>query len=359
MPLDPSAHRPDIRLRRPLRPEGEWIRTPHLGAHLEAGWGISGQLVAEGETIAAHTLHLGIEADGVPVELGEAFWRPSGATVHGTAHAGGLQVVRDAFVTDDRTVVCVLWVRNASSESIRLDLEAAWGFRDGQFGDSRCIQKVGPPLDDLRSTVPPGGRGKLVFASAIGNSPQHARSQAEYWCQLPNAYLTHRMQVEAWFFANAPRFACDDPWLELLWMHGTNLRREGVPELGPPGPDTVPGDAFADSDPDRPNHLANAWSKWIRDDLVGLKQIDGDLEVDPLGDAAGLAGWCLDAIPAGDRRVTIAWDDPKTAPDRYDDGCQGFSVHVDGRLEHRSDRPQRTRVAIESRPNPWSVPDIP
>jgi len=347
MPLDPKLHRPDARLRRPHLPGGEWLRAPGIRTLDTATWGIAGALEIAGEPIAPSGLEIDVLAQGRGVPVGDTLWRPSGSTVQGAGADGTLQLVRDAFV-DEQSVVCVLWFRNAGTESVAVDIVPRWGFRDEACAPGWWIARTAPPLDDLRTHVPAGGRGRIVFAAGIGESLESARAQARVWQESPHPHHARRQRVDAWFEENVPRFACDDPWLELLWLHGWNARREGDTASRLPDENDLPRDAFLEQDPDRPRRDAPDWTQWVEERLVGLRRTGERIEIAPDPDARGLGGWCLDGIALDEHRATVAWDDPDHPQDRYDDGCRGYTIHVDGRLRHQSARP--CPVAVEVNP---------
>ncbi|MFM7321820.1 MAG: hypothetical protein ACKO5K_09890 [Armatimonadota bacterium] len=346
MPLDPKTHRADDRLRRPHRPEGEWLRCTRACIPDQAQWGLPHALEIHGTTVADHALTIELLANRAPVPVGDTHWRPSGSTLHGSGADGGLQVVRDAFLDEDGALVLVLWFRNATHEAIEIEISPRWGFGEGELADGGWAVRMGPPLDDLRSHIPAGGRGRLVFTAGFGPDRRTALGNMHRWHEEPNPHHVHRLAVEDWFSRNAPRFACDDPWLELLWLAGWNRRREGTADPRPITSTDIPRDAFSDGDPDRPRRNAPAWDRWIESTLVGVRRREQGLRFEPLEDAGGLGGWCIDGLALGERRIAVAWDEP-SGDDRYDDGCQGFSVHVDGRLACTDERPRPVEIDLD------------
>lgn len=226
MLLEPRYFRLDDLLRRPYTPQ-----TP-FGASGDCLWATSPQ--GWGFRHGVHYLHktgddglapfiLALRADGVPIEPGDAVYRPSHVTLNGFDQESGLQVTEDKFITQDDVVVSVLSLRNPSDGSIALELDLKWGVPVGenQFrpGVPVFVHREGPPGDDLRQMLPAGSRQTLIFAVAFAPTPEEAVRRAARWARDENAVRLQGENYQAWFDQNVPRFDCSDPYMTKMWYH--------------------------------------------------------------------------------------------------------------------------------------------
>lgn len=224
--LDARHYRLDDLLRRPytpLTPFGSggncvWATSPQ-------GWGFREGVHWVHKTgqsgLAPFTLT--IWADGANVEPGDAVYRPSHTTLHARDDVTGLQVTEDKFITQDDVVVSVLSLRNASDDMAEVKVELGWGVAGGENrfrGNIPVyVHREGPPGDDLRQRLPPGGRERMVFAVAFAPTQAEAVRRASYWARNENAVREHSEAYQAWFDENVPRFDCSDPWATKMWYH--------------------------------------------------------------------------------------------------------------------------------------------
>ena len=227
MLLDPRHYRLDELLRRPYTPLTPFGSTGEcLWATSPQGWGFREGVHWVHKTgergLAPFTLD--ILADGEPVEVGDAIYRPSYVTLHGRHEATGLQVTEDKFITKDDVVVSVVSLRNPGEYTADVTIDFSWGVPAGEqefrSGIPVYVHRHAPPGDDLHLKLPPDGRRTLIFAVAFSTADAgDAARRARYWATDETAVLHHAEAYQEWFDRHVPRFDCSDPWLTKMWYH--------------------------------------------------------------------------------------------------------------------------------------------
>ncbi len=242
MRLDARRYRLDDILRRPYTPEtpfgasGDcvWATSPQ-------GWGFRGGVhwVHPNSADGLAPFGIAITANGVPVEAADGIYRPSHVTLHGRDNDSELQIIEDKFITQDDVVVSVFSLRNPTDGGIDVDFSVTWGLAPGvhEFCKNLPVHvaRTAPPGDDLRMTLPGGGRRMLVFAVAFAGDKNEARRRASAWASDPSGAVRHQAsEYQRWFDENTPLFDCSDPWLTKLWYHRWHVvkKNHSNPQVG-------------------------------------------------------------------------------------------------------------------------------
>ena len=216
----------DDLLRRPYTPETPFGSSgDNLWATSPQGWGFGGGVhflhPNSSSGLAPLTLH--IEADDRLVVPEDATYRPSHISLHARDTESGLQLTEDKFITQDDVLVSVLHGRNAGEYSLELTVKRSWGVPEGENELRKdtlvWVHREGPPPDDLRQSVSPGGRVVLVFACAFAPTEAEALKRAAFWFDAPDPVQVQRKQYQKWFDTHIPLFDCSDPWAAKLWYH--------------------------------------------------------------------------------------------------------------------------------------------
>ena len=230
--VDDLLRRP-YTLETPFGSSGEtlWAASPQ-------GWGFAGGVhflhPTSASGLAPLTLH--IEADDRVVVPENAVYRPSHITLDARDVPSGLQITEDKFITGDDVLVSVLHGRNAGEYSLDLAIHRTWGVPEGENELRKntlvWVHRDGPPPDDLRQSVPPGGRIVLVFVCAFASSEAEAQKRAAFWFNNPELVQTQKQQYQKWFDVNVPLWECSDPWVTKLWYHRWYLVRKNHSKPG-------------------------------------------------------------------------------------------------------------------------------
>lgn len=158
-----------------------------------------------------------------------------------------LQVVGDKWIAPNDILVSEIRITNPSSEpqACVVRMESALSDQGSRFLATRTLDGFPVYLEatgwdgthestTFTKTIPARTTKRLLFACAMGTSPQNTHVKLERLLHSAHPLATQIESYQDWFDKNIAYFACSDPWVTKMYYHRWYLLKKNSmnPRLG-------------------------------------------------------------------------------------------------------------------------------